>query len=488
MLIGFIGCTSEEHISTETAEYEHIVMTYPYADYLTVTGRTLVEEAVNEITRAELGIEVEFRYVDAAESRTLYPTWITQGDTIDLMLINYEAITDYADRQLVLPMEELLEQYGQGILDISENYLSLTSGTTLDDHIYGIAIPPETRGTCGGLWVGTEYLDEVSFAYDPDKIYSFEELDALFADLKALYPDCYPLGQITNMYSFTTFTMFNGLAFRGFGGADPAGLDIESTDTTIVDLYETERFYEWISYLRKWYEAGYIYPESATTTVTSIGLFQDGMVLSIPQIGSPFLLDGDLLGHEIECLRLSPIYYDRDSSTGIFWTIPTTSTNPESAMKFLNFMYTDERMVNLFENGVEGIHYEKNSDGTIRYLTPEDASETYTGPLGVFGDQRLTYEEEGKNKKAIYEAYSSKAQPLDEEYFDFEFDDSDVLVEIAQIETVKNRYLKLLEAGCVDLDTVYPEFIDALYDAGLQTVIDEKQRQFDAWLEENEKN
>lgn len=46
--------------------------------------------------------------------------------------------------------------------------------------------------------------------------------------------------------------------------------------------------------------------------------------------------------------------------------------------------------------------------------------------------------------------------------------------------------MKLLEAGCVDLDTAYPEFIQKLYDAGLQRVIDEKQRQFDAWLAENE--
>ena len=53
---------------------------------------------------------------------------------------------------------------------------------------------------------------------------------------------------------------------------------------------------------------------------------------------------------------------------------------------------------------------------------------------------------------------------------------------------MKGQYLKLLEAGCVDLDTVYPEFIQKLYDAGLQRVIDEKQRQFDAWLAENQEN
>ena len=57
-----------------------------------------------------------------------------------------------------------------------------------------------------------------------------------------------------------------------------------------------------------------------------------------------------------------------------------------------------------------------------------------------------------------------------------------------EIEKVKGQYLKLLEAGCVDLDTVYPEFVQKLYDAGLQRVIDEKQRQLDLWLAENQVN
>lgn len=40
----------------------------------------------------------------------------------------------------------------------------------------------------------------------------------------------------------------------------------------------------------------------------------------------------------------------------------------------------------------------------------------------------------------------------------------------------------------MDLDTVYPEFVQKLYDAGLQRVIDEKQRQLDLRLAENQVN
>ena len=59
-------------------------------------------------------------------------------------------------------------------------------------------------------------------------------------------------------------------------------------------------------------------------------------------------------------------------------------------------------------------------------------------------------------------------------------------LELLEIEKVKQEYLKLLEAGCVDLDTVYPEFVQKLHDAGIQRVIEEKQRQLDLWLAEQE--
>ena len=99
----------------------------------------------------------------------------------------------------------------------------------------------------------------------------------------------------------------------------------------------------------------------------------------------------------------------------------------------------------------------------------------YRNPLGVFGDSRLRYEIDGETRNAARAAFAKKAERVNEQYVGFLFDSSDLTQE-------------LLEAGCVDLDTVYPEFVQKLYDAGLQRVIDEKQRQLDLWLAENQVN
>lgn len=63
---------------------------------------------------------------------------------------------------------------------------------------------------------------------------------------------------------------------------------------------------------------------------------------------------------------------------------------------------------------------------------------------------------------------------------------------ITAIQAVVAQYLPSLESGSVDLDTYYPEFIDALKAAGVDEVIADKQQQFDdgqcetvsSWIEQ----
>ena len=58
--------------------------------------------------------------------------------------------------------------------------------------------------------------------------------------------------------------------------------------------------------------------------------------------------------------------------------------------------------------------------------------------------------------------------------------------EEAQLNSVFEQYKKDVAFGAVDTESGLKEFNDALYAAGLQTVMDEKQRQLDAWLAEAE--
>ena len=68
--------------------------------------------------------------------------------------------------------------------------------------------------------------------------------------------------------------------------------------------------------------------------------------------------------------------------------------------------------------------------------------------------------------------------------YGFFFDTTPVLNELSALTAVSEEYLTTIGSGSVDPEAAIAEFNEKLYAAGLQTVIDEKQEQLDAWLAE----
>ena len=72
--------------------------------------------------------------------------------------------------------------------------------------------------------------------------------------------------------------------------------------------------------------------------------------------------------------------------------------------------------------------------------------------------------------------------------FGFMWDSTDYSTNLTALNNALNTYMPALETGSVGVDGVdstLQQLNDALYAAGLQDVIDEKQRQLDEWLAEN---
>ena len=65
----------------------------------------------------------------------------------------------------------------------------------------------------------------------------------------------------------------------------------------------------------------------------------------------------------------------------------------------------------------------------------------------------------------------------------FMFDSTSVSNEIAALNNVVSEYSASIDCGAADPATAIPEFNEKLYAAGLQTVMDEKQKQLNEWLE-----
>ena len=469
-------------------DYDHIIVTYNYIDGCRMDGLDRVTEKINEITREEIGVEIELKRVNSVDAFDDYPLWLSQKETIDLMVLNFQDITAYIDKDMMMPLDALLETDGRDILSMMAEGQKLSSGAVFDGQIYGLANPVEYYGSGGGLWIPKRYLEELSFPYSSSHIYSMKELEVLFGKLKERYPDSYPLGQVTSGNTFSTYTYYHG-NYLGVGSTSGGGYIADADTHRLADFYESEEYKEFLATMRQWYEAGYIYPDNAFTDAWQLELFRAGIILSIPLTSSPGMFSESNLGEPVACLKTSRITYGPGASRGVFWTIPTTSSEPAAAMRFLNLMYTDARIVNLFQWGIEGEDYVvvDRKKGIISF--PEGETEdtvTYLNMLGLYGNQKLAYTLATDASAEEKQEYSDMAEAVGWEYEGFNFDSSSVNVELSRVQEVLNRYLPALESGSVDLDQAYPEFIQELKNAGIDKIIETQQEQLDAWLSENE--
>ena len=66
----------------------------------------------------------------------------------------------------------------------------------------------------------------------------------------------------------------------------------------------------------------------------------------------------------------------------------------------------------------------------------------------------------------------------------YSFVEESVSTEMAAVNTVIEQYTPSLNCGALDPEKALPEFLDALEAAGMDKILEEQQKQFDAWLAE----
>ena len=175
-------------------------------------------------------------------------------------------------------------------------------------------------------------------------------------------------------------------------------------------------------------------------------------------------------------IELTPPFIDSNAgNTG--YIIPSVSEHPKEALQLLNLMYQDAEIMNLLQYGIEGIDYEL-VDGAVQ---KKDGS-TYDVMGWVWPNQSISLTSVGIDK-GIWEKNrefdaSTSAGPA----IGFKFNNLMVMNEITACNNVIAKYETALRWGQLEPTENLKKFNEELYAAGLQTIIDEKQKQLDTFL------
>ena len=225
-----------------------------------------------------------------------------------------------------------------------------------------------------------------------------------------------------------------------------------------------------LKHMHKWYSDGLINPDAATTDqgpqwcVISSGQGFPGAEVSWASGRGADVYAEPFIG---------PLY-STTSILGSVNAISAASKYKSEALKYLEFVNTDETMRNLLAYGIEGQDYTMNEDGTIT------RAENCYSPATYAQASYFTLYPVAPNAADQWDKVEEWNETAESSVLlGFNFDRTNVETQIANCSLVMDRYKKELYTGTRDPEEAVPALYADLEKAGLEDIRAEYQAQVD---------
>lgn len=439
-----------------------------------------IEEAINAITEPSINCTVTILNVGIADHANRMSMMIAGGEKLDLCMTGLTTnLVSMTNDGMLYDLDEYMDTVGTDLKALFGN--DLEAGK-VDGKLYGIPAN-NASGKAGGFVYNKEMADAAGVTI-PERCTLDELLDA-YAQVKEQNPDLYFTSMGTGGSGISTMvetvSAFGDSTYFSYGVI----IDPISGNTTIENWFASDEAKEYYTMVKEWSDAGLIPKDSMTSGVIPQDLFSAGSSFGNFSAYAPMELPTQSSSYEFEIgmVQLTDAYKDTDVVQERMWGVPITSENPEKAVEFLNFMYTNTEVANLFSHGIEGVNYElTDQEGVVNKIDSENPG--WARIFSMFGDQTKVYyntpAKEGIQEQIAEFSKSAAALPT----LGYVFDSSSVSAKAAAVSNVVQQYGPSLEVGVVsDVDEALTQIVAAMDQAGMQDVITENQNQLDAWLE-----
>lgn len=441
----------------------------------------MVQDAVNEITVPEIGVEVEFLTTPIMEQATKLGLLVSGGQQIDLVVAGLlttpsnlvsdgllQPITEYVNAS------EALSTLGEGILD----------ACMVNGEIY--AYPGSIASASQVTFFYDKDLAEEYGIEVPNEIQTAEQWETLFEAVKESGMPQYgiSLGDgIACEYEWTPFDSLGADQDLSYGVV----MDALNGDT-IVNYYATDEYMQKCKMHREWYEKGYCVPDSISNGYTTMDSMTQGMVFGFVSNGGPNISKAymsKVTNKNIEAAPMADIIAKTSGVVNFCWGVSSSCERPDKVVDFLELLYTNTDLANTLNYGIEGVHY-TTTEGSkiIGYPEGVDAMSCgYGSFIGNYGNILETYQREPYTDED-FEGFKNFMYPNapNSKFMGYTFDPSNVSTALTAVSAVVGQYAPALECGTVDPEEMVPQFVEALEAAGIDQVIAENQAQLDAWL------
>jgi len=455
----------------------------------------VVFEAANRYIQEKINARINFVTMPGWDDwETRYPIMLNSGGVNGIS--HYGFAVNYissANNGAFLALDELLDRHASATKALFSN--AVWDGMRVGGKIYGVPTLKDNSYIMGGMYNAT-MAERLGINMSNVKYKSPMELEPLLMEVvqkrNALWPEYAnrPLGINFNLPVPYSFAVEN-LAANPYAVLNLPGLmEISGYDSeTVFNLYDTPEFLRYAQTMAR-FAANGIIPRSdmagwtGNSSDTAFFFWNTWGDVVIPE----HFISNDIVTKQILPART---WSDTSNYHTAGQAISSRTRDPDRAMMAINLMSTDSYLATLMRFGIEGQHYLRDAGGkmvlegsprnsdpaSFGYLhwygawlgnvTIVNAPESYGGPDNYFA-------------KGLIDANNNASLG----HIGFVFDQAPVQSYIAACNAVVREYINIYIGGYLpesEMAANVTEFRQKLRDNGVQRIIDEAQRQLNAW-------
>ncbi len=433
-----------------------------------------VSERFNELTKKDLNMNVKLMPMTWSAWKTQMQLMLAGGEQVDLFPMLMDNATTYIEASYIENLAPYIESADYLMENVGKDDIWCCS---VGDFLWGVPNMKE-RTNPVAMITRTDCLETAGV--DASKVTSYEDMTDVFAKVQEKYPEMIMYGGSSTAAPGSLTRELDTLGDR-FGVLENFG-----QTTKVTNYYESDQYKRLVKLARQWYETGYTSKDMATSTDTGETLMKAGNLFSYTTYYKPNTKQekDDQTGYDTTVIPMEKNVLSSYGTGSFGYAVGSSSPDPAEAIELLNWICKTEEANDLLNWGIEGEHWVLQDDGTINY--PEGVTAESCGYHQNWGfalpNQFNSHVWDG-NDVTIWDQYKEfRNNSQVSQAYGFSANLSDYVNQIVALTAVFNQYDAMIATGSVDPDTEIKNYNDALYAAGLQDVIDAKQKQLDEWL------
>lgn len=447
-------------------------------------------EAINAKLGADVGLEAEIIRIPWDAYAEKLNLMLTTGEPFELLHIMQDVknLSSIAGMDAIMSIEGIIENYPEligrftdlewaGTLYNGERFAVPCSWRSFDNTMAYMMGRTDVMNAVGYDEFPSESPEEFVDMLEKSQEYILEE-----TGVKAY--NWYHQNQDTAHWLHRTYDTYP------FYVENSLGVVLARQDGTIDSFYESEEFKQDADLYYDMYQKGLINPDilnmesQVKYDQATLGAFLHSQTFDPYQEVAIFDKTG--IETSVDEQRMA-----KDAPDVIYTfvqnlnAISSTSDDPESGLKFLDWLYSSLENHDLFHYGIEGVHYEPVGDDKIEYIKDENDQQLFVLDTWMTGYMPyVRYQADAPDKYIEHMRYKSDnyvVSPI----AGFIFDSSNVTSELTNLQTEIIASIYPIKIGMVPYEENIDAAIEKLKAAGLDAYMAEYRAQFEEYLANN---